>query len=99
MAKNKARKVNPRRKPVSEADLNRAKSSASEQALKLAIAIFLTVLKDRFDFDNDQICEAWEAMDKLSEEVVERRINAWDLVTVLKEEYGIDLLEKRAVQK
>lgn len=91
MAKGKAKKVNPRRKPVSEADLNRAKATASDQAVKLAIAIFLTVLKDRFDFDNDQIKEAWKAMDKLSEEVAEHRISAWDLINVLLEEYGVDL--------
>ena len=91
MAKGKTKKVNPRRKPVSEADLNRAKATASDQAVKLAIAIFLTVLKDRFDFDNDQIKEAWKSMDKLSEEVAEHRISAWDLVGVLNEEYGIDL--------
>ena len=71
--------------------MNRAKASASDQAIKLAIAIFLTVLKDRFDFDNDQICEAWEAMNKLSEEIKEKRISAWDLVNVLEEEYGISV--------
>lgn len=95
MAKGKTKKVNPRRKPVSEADLNRAKATASDQAVKLAIAIFLTVLKDRFDFDNDQIKEAWKAMDKLSEEVAEHRISAWDLVSVLKDEYEIDLKWRR----
>lgn len=95
MAKGKAKKVNPHRKPVSEADLNRAKATASDQAVKLAIAIFLTVLKDRFDFDNDQIKEAWKAMDKLSEEVAEHRISAWDLVSVLKDEYEIDLKWRR----
>ena len=91
MAKSKARKVNPRRKPVSEADLNRAKSSASDQALKLAIAIFLTVLCDDFAFDKEQIQLAWERMDKLSQEIAERRVNAYDLIGVLNEEYGIDL--------
>ena len=91
MAKSKSRKVNPRRKPVSEADLNRAKSSASDQALKLAIAIFLTVLCDDFAFDKEQVQLAWERMDKLSQEIAERRVNAYDLIGVLNEEYGIDL--------
>ena len=91
MAKGKAKKVNPRRKPVSEANLNRAKATASDQAVKLAIAIFLTVLKDDFDFDNDQLVHAWERLDKLSEEVAEHRISAWDLINVLHEEYNVDL--------
>ena len=91
MAKGKAKKVNPRRKPVSEADLNRAKATASDHAVKLAIAIFLTVLKDDFDFDNDQLVHAWERLDKLSQEVAEHRISAWDLINVLHEEYNVDL--------
>lgn len=91
MAKGKTKKVNPRRKPVSEADLNRAKATASDQAVKLAIAIFLTVLKDDFDFDNDQLVHAWERLDKLSQEVAEHRISAWDLINVLHEEYNVDL--------
>lgn len=91
MAKGKTKKVNPRRKPVSEADLNRAKATASDQAVKLAIAIFLTVLCDDFEFDKEQVQLAWERMDKLSQEIYEHRINAWDLVGVLNEEYGIDL--------
>ena len=85
------KKTNPRRRPVSEADLNRAKATASDQAVKLAIAIFLTVLCDDFAFDKDQLQLAWERMDKLSEEIKERRVSAWDLVNVLKDEYGIDL--------
>lgn len=86
------KKINPRRRPASEADIKRAKAAASDQAVKLSLAIFLTVMKDKFDFDNDQLIEAWAAMNKLSEEIAERRVSAWDLVNVLSEEYGIDLM-------
>ena len=86
------KKVNPRRRPATEADVKRAKASASDEAVKLAIAIFLTVLCDDFNFDKDQLQLAWERMDKLSEEIKEHRVSAWDLVEVLREEYGIDLM-------
>lgn len=86
------KKVNPRRRPATEADVKRAKASASDEAVKLAIAIFLTVLCDDFNFDKDQLQLAWERMDKLSESIKEHRVSAWDLVGVLKEEYGIDLM-------
>jgi hypothetical protein len=86
------KKVNPRRRPATEADVKRAKASASDEAVKLAIAIFLTVLCDDFNFDKDQLKLAWERMDKLSEEIKEHRVSAWDLVEVLREEYGIDLM-------
>lgn len=91
MAKGKAHKVNPRRKPASEADVNRAKSIASDQAVKLAIVIFLSVLCDDFSFDKDQLQFAWVRMNKLSQEIKEHRINAWDLMQVLEEEYGVSL--------
>ena len=86
------KKVNPRRRPASEADVKRSKASASDEAVKLAIAIFLTVLCDDFNFDKDQLQLAWERMDKLSESIKEHRVSAWDLVEVLREEYGIDLM-------
>ena len=90
MAKSKGKRINTRRRPATEADVDRARTIAVDQAVKLSQAIYLTVLKDRFGFDNDQIAEAWQAMDKLSQEVCERRVSLWDLVTALREESNID---------
>lgn len=56
------------------------------------MAIFLMVLKDDFDFNMDQIQHAWNRLDKLSKEAAEGRINLWDLVDTLREEYGVDLI-------
>lgn len=92
MARNK---VNPRKIPVSMADVERAKKNASDDAVHLALAIFLTVLKDDFGFDNEQVKLARSRVDKLSEEVAERRVSIADLLTVLREEYHIDLLRDR----
>ena len=83
----KSKKVNPRKRPLSEADIPKIR----DEAIHLAFAIFLTVLKDNFGFDNDQIVYAWERADKLSEEAKDGRIKLWDLVGVLREEYNIDL--------
>ena len=87
------KKVNPRRRPASEADVKKARDNAANEAIHLSIAIFLTVLKDKFDFDNESIKRAWYEMDKLSEEVAEKRINIHDMVTVLRDEYDIDLMK------
>ena len=87
------KKVNPRRRPASEADVKKARDNAANEAIHLSIAIFLTVLKDKFDFDNESIKRAWYEMDKLSEEVAENRINIHDMVTVLRDEYDIDLMK------
>lgn len=81
------KKVNPRRRPLSEADVPKIR----DEAIHLSFAIFLTVLKDNFGFNNDQIVYAWERADKLSEEAKDGRIKLWDLVGVLRDEYNIDL--------
>lgn len=85
------KKVNPRRIPVSAADLKRAKNMASDKGVKLAIAIFLTVLCDDFGFSKEQVQYAWKRLNKLSEEIGEGRISTRDLLMVLKDEYGIEL--------
>ena len=82
------KKVNPRNRPVSQADLVKAE----ERACHLAMAIFLTVMKDKFGFDNDDIVRAWDEWDKLSEEIKEGRVKLKDLTDVLAEEYDINLV-------
>ena len=91
MGKQKAKKINPRKRPLSEADIKRAKEKASDAATKITLAIFLTVLCDDFGFTKEQIQFAWQRLDKLSEEVAEHRINAYDLIKVLHDEYMVDL--------
>ena len=82
------KKVNPRNRPVSQADMVKAE----EKACHLAMAIFLTVMKDKFGFGNDDIVRAWDEWDKLSEEIKEGRVKLKDLTDVLAEEYDIKLV-------
>lgn len=67
-------------------------NKAKDEAIHLAMAIFLMVLKDDFGFDNDQIKHAWDRVDKLSKEVAEHRVDIWDFVETLDKEYDILLL-------
>lgn len=90
MAK-KRKKVNPRRVPVSLADLKRTGSKAADEAIHLSFALFLTVLLDYFNFNTEQLQLAWDKADKLSQEVNEGRINLNDLVSVLEDEYHVIL--------
>ena len=82
------KKVNPNRKPVSQADMIKAE----EKACHLAMAIFLTVMKDKMGASNDDIVNAWNEWDKLSEEIKEGRVKLKDLTDVLAEEYDIKLV-------
>ena len=87
MKKSTSKKVNPRRRPLSEADVIKIQDSA----VHLAFAIFLTILFDYHGFSREQIQDVWHQADKLSQEVTEGRINIRDLVGVIKEEYGVIL--------
>ena len=82
------KKVNPRNRPVSQADLVKAE----ERACHLAMAIFLTVMKDKFGFDNDDIVRAWNEWDSLAESIKKGYVNLKDLTDVLAEEYDIKLV-------
>ena len=83
----KTKKVNPRNRPVSQADLEKAQ----EKACRLAMSIFLTVLCDYYDYSKEQIQDVYYRSNKLAEEIKEGRISLFDLVDVLYEEYGVML--------
>ena len=83
----KKKKVNPRNKPLSQADVPKIR----DEAIHLSFALFLTILKENFGFDQDQITFVWERADKLSKEAAEGRISIRDLADVLREEYNLDL--------
>lgn len=87
----KNKKVNPRNRPASMADVERAKKDATSEAISLAIALFLTVMVDKFDYDADKLKAVWDEVNKLSESVIKGYVNLHDLKQVLIDEYGIEL--------
>ena len=82
------KKVNPRRRPATWADVERAKKEAANEAIVLSLCIFLTVLVDKFGGE-DYIQDVWKEVNKLSEEIKEGRVSMSDLKHVLLEEYGV----------
>ena len=74
---------------MSEALAEKAVKKATDDAIKLSLIIFMTVLCDDFNFTAEQLTHAWERIEKLSGEVAERRISAYDLRDVLAEEYNL----------
>ena len=81
-------KVNPKRRPRSEADVNKAFDDGVKQGVSNATAIFLTVMLDHFGAA-DKITDIWEQICKLSEEIGEGRVSMSDLRYVLLNEYDI----------
>ena len=74
--------------PVRVADVKRAKQEAVAEAVDQASVLFLTVLLDKYN-GGDYIADVWRDVQKLSDEVGERRVSLGDLRYVLKSEYGI----------
>lgn len=83
-----AKKINPRTIPRTQADVDRAWEKGVLDGVSNACAMFLTVLLDKFDGSN-YIKEVWDEINKLSEEVKERRVSVADLRKVLLEEYDV----------
>ena len=83
-------KTNPRKKPATEADVKRARNDGVLIGVSNACAIILTVLVDKFNAA-DYIPDVWKEINKLSEEVKERRVSVHDLRAVLRDEYGIEV--------
>lgn len=83
-------KTNPRRHPATEADCKKAWERGVLDGVSNACAILLTVLADKFD-GGDYIPDIWAEVNKLSEEIKERRVSVADLRHTLLEEYGINV--------
>lgn len=78
--KKKGKKPNP-----TWADIGKAQTDGCN----LAVTICMTVLYDKFGFDNDEIVRFWNETAGLSQEIKDGRIYVGDLLRVLKEEYGV----------
>lgn len=83
----KRERVNPHRKPVSQADVDKALKEGREQGAHLLFACILTSIKDIHMVENDDLVTMWEHSSKLLEEINEKRIKLEDLDKVLAEEY------------
>ena len=85
-----AKKTNPRKIPRTQEDVDRAREQGILDGVANACAIMMTVLLDKFN-GADHIVQIWDEVNKLSEEVKERRVSIADLRRVLLEEYGVNV--------
>ena len=84
------KKVNPNRIPATQADVDRAWKKGVLDGVSNASAIFLTVMVDKFN-GADYVKDVWIEINKLSEEIAERRVSIADLRRVLLDEYGVQV--------
>jgi hypothetical protein len=82
-------KLNPRRRPATQADVQKAKNDASEFAITATCAIFLSVLTDKEGYNASDIRRVWQQVNSLSESVSGGYVSIADLRKTLNEEYDI----------
>ena len=85
------KKVNPRRRPATQADVQRAKQKGQEEAVKLAWSILFTVLRDKEGYDLEDLQRVWKEVDDLSDSIAKGYCTVTDLRDVLKQEIGADI--------
>lgn len=84
-----AKKTNPRRRPVTEADINAAKNRATRKAVEDSIAIVFTVLCDKCGYTIDEPQYVWKGVNELSDSIGQKRVSMADIKRTLREEYNI----------
>jgi len=85
------KKVNPRRRPATQADVEKAKNEAFKQAVKFAWAIMFRSAIDEFNVDNEWLQRLWKRVNYTSDSVEKGYINIMDLIRSLDEENNIVL--------
>lgn len=87
----KKKKVNPRRQPVTMADLNKAKEEAMLLSVKYAWAIIFTVLRDKEEMEIEQLNRIWQEVSNLSDSVAKGYVSITDLLHTLEKEADIKI--------
>ena len=82
-------KPNPRRRPATQADVEKAKKQAQSEAVKYAFAIFFTVLYDKEHADMEVMKRVWSEISELSESITQGYVTVSDLMDTLKREYDV----------
>ena len=84
-------KTNPRRRPATQADVERARDEAVRETVRFCMVVFFTVLLDKFAASKDDLQRVWDEVNDLSDSVKKKYVSLKDLKSVLAEEYDIHL--------
>lgn len=87
MAKNK--RTNPRRRPATLADVNKAKAQAIDEAINLVWSIFFMVLNDKEGYTVEDMKRVWKHCEDLSDGIAQGYVTVRDLRETLHEENGM----------
>lgn len=85
------KKVNPKRKPASYADVLKERRDAQGKAIAYTWAIFFTVMRDKEGWGKARLQRLWSEVNDLSDSISKGYVNVHDLMRTLEQESNIVL--------
>lgn len=85
------KKINPRRKPVNQADIGKAKMAATTNAIRASWVIMFTCLGDKHGWGKIRLKRLWDDVERLSDSVIKGYVSIEELARTLKEEKGVEV--------
>lgn len=82
------KRVNPRRRPATLADVEKARKQAQSEAVKYAWAIMFSVLRDKEGWGVVRLKRLWDEVEDLSDSIEKGYVSVQDLLETLEEEIG-----------
>lgn len=86
-----AKRINPRRKVVTAADIEREVRRAATKNVVDTMAIVFTVLVDKEGWSVAELQKFWEEINYLSDSIDKGYVKISDLLNTLRKEYEIEL--------
>lgn len=93
MKRKNSPKINPRRRPASQADVKKAKEEAVAKAIVLTKALTFTALLDEGIIKPEDVKRGWDKTKYLADSTKRGYINIQDMYDALISDYGIDIAE------
>lgn len=95
-----AQKVNPRRKPATQADVERAAEEGRDLGLEFALNLVLFVLKDKHNAPDDEILQLRDEFMYVVDSVANGYLTYSDIKRTLKGDYdlAVHLVDREAVR-
>ena len=87
------KKTNPRRIPVTQADVNKAKKEVTLKITNYVWSIIFTVLRDKEGYDVEGLRRIWSEVEDLMDSVNKGYCTISDLKHILKIEEGVQLVQ------
>lgn len=87
----KKKKVNPRRVPATQADIERAKNQATSDAIRRIVYLMLYILIDKHEAPKEDIHQLAEEVNYYADSITNGYITWKDVERVVRDEYEVKL--------